>query len=154
MNAVLQLLSEHFLASPIASAPTAAAPMISQYWISEEEIDAQLKEFEAHCDKLDRALTEAEEVTHFENFFSVVREALKSVGTFDEGGFEESDFASARDADPARILTVTSGVPVTQEIAETVLEACASLGADHAVIFKDPAGRSVLFSNGDFLHEE
>ena len=114
-----------------------------------------LKEFEKHGEKLDRLLTEEEEIRNFERFYDVMAEALKSVGSFSEGGVDdEADFASWRQMEPSRIMRVRARICITPEMAGAVLAACDALGSEHAVVFDGPEGRCVVFSNGDFCKVE
>ena len=138
-----------------APGPEPAAAEVSEFFISEEEMEGMLKEFAKHGEKLDRLLTEDEELRNFESFFSEIQKALMSVGTFSEGGGDdEADFTMRRHVDASRILRVKTRVPVTREIAGAVLAACMALGSEHAVMFKGSEGRSVVFSNGDWCREE
>lgn len=128
---------------------------VMEHWMSEEELRELMKEFEAHAEKLDRKLTEDEEVRNFQVFFGAMRDALGEVGTFSEDMTDdEADFISKSQADAARVMRVLTRVPVTREIAGAVLAACEALGSEHAVLFYGKEGRAVVFSNGDFCHEE
>lgn len=147
--------------SATAAALTASATddgangVVTEHWMNEEELRELIKEFEAHAEKLDRKLTEDEEVRNFQVFFGAMRDALGRVGIFSEDMTDdEADFISKRQADAARVMRVLTRVPVTLEIAGAVLAACEALGSEHAVLFYGKAGRSVVFSNGDFCREE
>jgi hypothetical protein len=140
----------------LAPEPDMHEPIVSEYFMSEEELNELLREFAEHGEKLDRLLTEKEEIDCFKRFCQAIKQALESVGTFSEGGGEddEPDFISWSQDDPARILRVSARVPVTLETARKVLAACNELGSEHAVVFKGKEGRCVVFSNGDFCREE
>ena len=126
-----------------------------EHFLSEEELAGLVREFVKHGEKLDRLLTEDEEVRAFERFYEAMKESLSSVGSFSEGGQDdEPDFTSWRQMEPSRMLRVRARVPVTLEMAGAVLTACEALGSEHAVVFDGPEGRCVLFSNGDFCREE
>ena len=145
-----------YVNTPADAEPDASEPAVFECSISEEEMGELLKEFAKHGEKLDKRLTEEEEIRCFARFFSAIRQALMSVGTFSEGGAEEDepDFISWSHDDPARIMRVSARVPVTLEIAQVVLAACEALGSEHAVVFDGKEGRCVVFSNGDFCREE
>lgn len=129
--------------------------VVTEHWMNEEELKELIKEFEAHAEKLDRRLTEDEEVRNFQVFFGAMRDALGEVGRFSEDMMDdEADFISKSQADAARVMRVLTRVPVTREIASAVLAACEALGSEHAVLFYGKEGRAVVFSNGDFCHEE
>jgi hypothetical protein len=145
-----------YVNSPADAEPDASEPAVFECCISEEEMSELLKEFAKHGEKLDKRLTEEEEIRCFARFFSAIRQALMTVGTFSEGGAEddEPDFISWSHDDPARIMRVTARVPVTLQTAQVVLAACEALGSEHAVVFDGKEGRCVVFSNGDFCREE
>lgn len=129
--------------------------VVTEHWMSEEELKALIKEFEAHAEKLDRKLTEDEEVRNFRVFFGTMRDALGEVGRFSEDMMDDdADFISKSQADAARVMRVLTRVPLTREIASAVLAACEALGSEHAVLFYGKEGRAVVFSNGDFCREE
>lgn len=148
-----QSISDRLVPEPAVDDLTA-----SEFFVSENELNEILEEFAKHGEQLDRLLTEQEEIDSFKRFFQVIKQALKSVGTFSEGGAadedDDPDFISWSHDDPARILRVKTRVPITLDIAQTVLEACAELGSEHAVVFSGTEGRSAIFSNGDFCREE
>lgn len=148
-------VSTSALSERVSPEPEPAAPGVSEFDLSEEELEGLLQEFAKHAEKLDRLLTEDEELRNFEAFFNAIHQALMRVGTCSEGGGDdEADFTMRRHADPARILRVKTRVPVTLEMARAVLAACVELGSEHAVVFKGGEGRSVVFSNGDWCREE
>jgi hypothetical protein len=124
---------------------------LTDHLMSEDELANHLECFSRHCEQLDWPLTEEQEEQNFTRFFSVVQEALLSVGSFSESRQDEADFTARRDVDPAHVLRVKTAVPVTPEVAVTTLSACLSLGSDYAVIFDGHEGRAVLFSNGDWV---
>ncbi len=126
----------------------------SDHLMSEEELQDHLQHFTRHCDQLDRPLTEEQEEKNFARFFAVVQEALMNLGSFSQSRMDEADFTARRDVDPAHVLRVKSAVPITPEIVVTTMSACVSLGSDYAVIFDGHEGRSVLFSNGDWVRAE
>ncbi|WP_395740582.1 hypothetical protein [Prosthecobacter sp.] len=129
--------------------------VVSEFFLSEEELEALLQEFAEHSEKMDRRLTEEEEVKNFERFYRALEEVLSRLGSFSDGsGEDEADFTAKRGADPARTLRVRAAAPVTLESAAVVLAALEELRSEHAVIFKGPEGRAVLFSNGDLCRQE
>lgn len=155
MNAVQPLV----LGSPGAghsdAATAAAGTAVVEHFLPEDELEGLLREFEKHGERLDRLLTEAEEIRHFGRFFRVIAQALMSVGTFSEGGVDdEADYTSWPCMDPSRILRVVARVSITRKTVRAVLAACRALGAEHAVVFDGKAGRCVVFSNGDWCREE
>ena len=146
-----------------ASVPAAVEPAVPdaadhegylhQHTLSAEDLQDHLRLFERHCERLDQPLTQEQEERNFSCFFGLVREALLNAGTFSERSLDEADFTARSDAEPAHVLRVKSWVDVTPEIAIGTLSACLSMGSDYAVIFDGREGRSVLFSNGDFVQE-
>ncbi len=148
--------TQSYATNPADAEPDASEPAVFECFMSEEEMGELLKEFAKHGEKLDKLLTEEEEIRCFERFFSAIRQALMTVGSFSEGGAEddEPDFISWSHDDPARIMRVSARVPVTLEIAQVVLAACEALGSEHAVVFDGTEGRCVIFSNGDLCREE
>ena len=124
---------------------------LSDHLMTEDDLANHLERFSRHCEQLDWSLTEEQEVQNFTRFFSVVQEALMSVGSFSESRQDEADFTARRDVDPAHVLRVKTAVPVTPEVAVTTLSACLALGSEYAVIFDGREGRAVLFSNGDWV---
>ena len=146
--------SSAHVAAESSSAVIAAADFeeyLSDHLMSEDDLADHLKRFSRHCEQLDWSLTEEQEEKNFTRFFSVVQEALMSVGSFSESRQDEADFTARRDVDPAHVLRVKTAVPVTPEVAVTTLSACLALGSDYAVIFDGREGRAVLFSNGDWV---
>ena len=126
----------------------------SDHLLSEDELEEHLRRFNRHCEVLDRPLTEEQEERNFARFFEMVQEALMNVGTFSESRMDEADFTARRDVDAAHVLRVKAAVPITPEIVVTTMGACVSMGSDYAVIFDGREGRSVLFSNGDWVRGE
>ncbi len=126
----------------------------SDHLMSEDELQEHLRRFDRHCELLDRPLTEEQEEKNFARFFELVQEALLNVGTFSERRMDEADFTARRDGDAAHVLCVKAAVPITPEIVVTTMSACVSMGSDYAVIFDGREGRSVLFSNGDWVRAE
>ncbi len=166
MNALMPTIQGPLSLAPFASTqsvsdrlapqPEIDEPILSEFLVSEDELNELLAEFAEHGEKLDEKLTEQEEIECFKRFFDMIKQALESVGTFSEGGAEDDDpdFISWSHDDPARIMRVSAQVPITLEIAQVVLDACEQLGSEHAVVFKAKEGRCVVFSNGDFCREE
>ena len=151
------LASTQSVSDRLAPEPTVDEMAVSEFFVTEEELNELLTEFAAHGEKLDHHLTEQQEVECFTRFFQMIKEALQSVGTFSEGGTEdedEPDFTSWSQDDPARIIRVKTRVPITVDIAQTMLDACTELGCEHAVLFIGNEGRCAVFSNGDFCREE
>ena len=129
----------------------------SEFLVSENELNELLTEFTAHCEKLDHHLTEQAEEECFKRFFQAIKQALENVGTFSEGGAadeDDPDFTSSSREDPSRVMRVKTRVPITLDIAQTVLDACPELGSEQAVLFSGKEGRCAVFSNGDFCREE
>ncbi|WP_395752591.1 hypothetical protein [Prosthecobacter sp.] len=138
-----------------AAEPVNEGGVVSEFFLSEEEMEELLREFAEHAEKLDRRLTEAEEVKNFERFFGALEGVLTRLGSFSDGsGEDDADYTMKRGADPARTLRVRTTTPVTLEAAAVVLAALEELRSEHAVIFKGPEGRAVLFSNGDLCRQE
>ena len=155
MNAVLPLVLGSVGVDHSTAARSVAVPEVMEYFLPEDELEGLLREFEKHCEKLDRRLTEEEELRNFGHFFWMMKQALMGVGSFSEGGADdEADFTSWPRMDPSRIMRVVARVPITLEMARVVLAACGALGAEHAVVFDGTEGRSVVFSNGDWCREE
>lgn len=155
MNAVLPLVPGSAGGDHSTASRSAAVPEVMEHFLPEEELEALLREFEKHCEKLDRRLTEEEELRNFGHFFWMMKQALMGVGSFSEGGADdEADFTSWPRMDPSRIMRVGARVPVTLEMVRVVLGACGALGAEHAVVFDGQEGRCVVFSNGDWCREE
>lgn|GEM_PF-1301433 len=153
------LASTQSVSDRLAPEPTFDEMAVSEFLVSEEELNELLTEFAAHSEKLDHHLTEQQEVECFTRFFQMIKEALQSVGTFSEGRAEDEevddpDFTASSQDDPARIIRVKTRVPITLDIAQTMLDACTELGCEHAVLFSGKEGRCVVFSNGDFCREE
>lgn len=155
MNAVLPLVLGSVGVDHSAVARSVAVPEVMEHFLPEEEMEGLLREFEKHGEKLDRRLTEEEELRNFGHFFWMMKQALMGVGSFSEGGVDdEADFTSWPRMDPSRIMRVVARVPITLEMARVVLAACVALGSDHAVVFDGKEGRCVVFSNGDWCREE
>ena len=155
MNAVLPFVMSALGVDHSADARSAAVPEVVEYLLPEDDLEGLLREFEKHCEKLDRRLTEEEELRNFGHFFWMMKQALMGVGSFSEGGADdEADFTSWPRMDPARIMRVAARVPITREIARTVLAACVALGSEHAVVIDGKEGRCVVFSNGDWCRED
>jgi len=141
----------------LAPEPAIDEMAASEFLVSENELNELLTEFAAHCEKLDHHLTEQAEEESFKRFFQAIKQALKNVGTFSEGGAadeDDPDFTSSIQDDPSRVMRVKTRVPITLDIAQTVLDACTELGSEHAVLFIGKEGRCAVFSNGDFCREE
>jgi hypothetical protein len=143
----------------LAPEPAIDEMAASEFSVSEEELNELLTEFAAHCEKLDHHLTEQAEEECYKRFFQSIKQALLSVGTFSQCGAEDEDvedpdFTSSSEDDPSRVIRVKTRVPVTLDIAQTVLDACTELGSEHAVLFSGKEGRCAVFSNGDFCREE
>lgn len=155
MNAVLPLVLGFVGMDHTTAARAVAVPEVMEHFLPEDELEGLLREFEKHCEKLDRLLTEADEIRNFGHFFWMMKQALMSVGSFSEGGADdEADFTSWPRMDPSRIMRVAARVPITLEMVRVVLAACVALGSEHAVVFDGVEGRCVVFSNGDLCREE
>lgn len=86
----------------------------------------------------------------FDAFYDVVMAYLKTQGSCSEGGVD-ADFLSSRWVDPISSLCVVSNVPVTQVIAEGLVEALAKLKKPHVVVFDGGFENSCVTSDGRFL---
>lgn len=155
MNAVLPLVLGSVGVGHSTVARAVAVPEVKEHFLPEDELEGLLREFEKHGERLDRRLTEADEIRNFGRFFRVIAQALMGVGSFSEFDVDdEADFTSWRHMDPSRMMRVVARVPITLEMARVVLAACGALGSEHAVVFDGPEGRCVVFSNGDLCREE
>lgn len=155
MNAVLPFVLGSVGVDHSAAARCVAVPGVTEHFLPEDELEGLLREFEKHGERLDRLLTEAEEIRNFGHFFWMMKQALMGVGSFSEGGADdEADFTSWPRMDPSRIMRVVARVPITLKMVRVVLAACGALGSEHAVVFDGAEGRCVVFSNGDWCREE
>ena len=87
----------------------------------------------------------------FDVFYNVVRDYLKTQGSFSEGGLEEANFSSSRWVDPISTLTVVSNVTVTQSMAEGLLRELMQLKKPYVVVFDGGIETSCVTSDGRFL---
>lgn len=137
-------------------APDAAGleDYIHHHILSEEELEEHMRQFGRHCEKLDWLLTQEQEEKNFARFCNLIQEALLNAGSLSDCRLDEADFTVRGSMEPSHVLRVRSGVPVSPELAVSTISACLFMKSDYAVIFDGCYGRSVLFSNGDFIQAD
>jgi hypothetical protein len=99
----------------------------------------------------DRHLTLDERAAKFDIFYDSLIDALKPLGTFSEGGFEDADFSSSRYVDPSRIAVISNSVPITTDAIKDIIVRLKQLQGAHVVVFDGIGGQTAIFSDGRVL---